>query len=169
MSDAGSRPKGKARVHAYRILKRRFAGTAFSGEGARRYGGRWNSPGVAVVYASGSVALAILEWRCHLTQWPAPPAVLIEIEFEESLVWWPPKLPAGWWRYPSSKANAAVGDNWVRSGKWAVLRLPSAAVPKDHEEFNYLLNPAHADFKFIKIGKPQLFKPDARLGPLASH
>ena len=167
MSRATSGASVTARIQAYRILKRKFVRTAFSGEGARRYGGRWNSPGVSVVYTSGTIALAILEWRCHLTQWPTPPAVLIEIEFEASLIWSPPKLPAHWRRYPSTKENTAVGDNWVKSGRSAVLRLPSALVPTDHEEYNYVLNPAHPDFKLIKIGKPQLFKPDPRLGPLA--
>jgi len=46
-----------------------------------------------------------------------------------------------------------------------VLKLPSAVVPS---EFNYLLNPAHPDFGAIRIGEPQVFKADPRLGPLAS-
>jgi RES domain-containing protein len=77
----------------------------------------------------------------------------------------PTKLPAGWKRWPYPKTNAAVGDNWVRSGRSAVLKLPSAVVP---EEFNYVLNPAHPDFGKISIGKPRVFKADPRLGPLAS-
>jgi len=157
-----------SRIRAYRILKKTFVATAFSGEGARLFGGRWNSPGVAVVYTAGVVSLGILEWRVNLTQWPAPPHVLIEIEFDPSLVWRPPKLPAYWQRYPSSKANAAVGDSWVRSGRSAVLKLPSALVPAGHIEYNYLLNPAHPDFGKIKIGKPSVFKPDPRIGPLVA-
>jgi len=168
MSSAASAAVVAARIKAYRILKRKFVRAAFSGEGARRYGGRWNSPGVPVVYTSSVISLAILEWRCHLTQWPAPAVVLIEIEFDVSLVWSPQKLPPNWRRFPSPRENATVGDNWVRSGKSVVLRLPSALVPKDHEEYNYVLNPAHPDFTLIKIGKPQLFKPDLRLGPLAA-
>jgi RES domain-containing protein len=82
-----------------------------------------------------------------------------------SLVWPPPKLPTGWKQWPYPKTNAAVGDNWVRSGRSAVLKLPSAVVP---EEFNYILNPAHPDFGRIDIGKPRMFKADPRLGPLAS-
>ncbi len=143
------------RIQAYRILKREFAGAAFSGDGARLYGGRWNSAGVAVIYTSSTISLAILEWRAHLTQWPAPPSVIIEIEFDASLVWSPAKLPATWQRWPYPKTNAALGDNWVHSGRSAVLKLPSAVVPT---EFNFLLNPAHADFARITIGKRQLFK-----------
>jgi RES domain-containing protein len=168
MSNGVASSSGTTRIQAYRIVKRKFLSTAFSGEGARLYGGRWNSPGVAVVYTSSALSLAILEWRCHLSQWPAPPAVIIEIEFDASLVWAPPRLPTNWRRYPSSKPNAAVGDNWVHSGRSAVLRLPSATVPTDHQEFNYLVNPAHPDFRLIKIGKQRPFKADPRLGPLAS-
>ena len=45
----------------WRITTARFAATAFSGEGARRYGGRWNPPGCEVVYTAQSPALALLE------------------------------------------------------------------------------------------------------------
>lgn len=155
----------RTRLRAYRILKRKFLYTAFSGEGARLYGGRWNSPGVAVVYTSGSIALAILEWRVHLGEWPPPPHVLVEVEFDPALVWSPPRLPPHWRRYPASKATAAVGDDWVRSGRSAVLRLPSAVLPSGQEEYNYLLNPAHPDFGKIRIGKASFFKPDPRIGP----
>ena len=152
-------------IRAYRIVKRKFVAAAFSGEGARWYGGRWNSIGVAVVYTSSTISLTILEWRAHLTQWPAPPMVIIETEFDPSLVWIPPKLPADWQRYPYPKTNAAIGDNWVKSARSAVLRLPSAIVPT---EFNYLLNPAHPDFPRIAIGKARVFRADPRLVPLAS-
>jgi RES domain-containing protein len=73
-----------------------------------------------------------------------------------------PETAGGW---PCPKTNAAVGDNWARSGRTAVLKLPSAVVPA---EFNYILNPAHPDFARISIGKPRVFKADTRLGPLAS-
>jgi RES domain-containing protein len=164
----GGSSRATIRVLAFRILKRNYSREAFSGEGARLYGGRWNSPGIAVVYASSTLSLAILEWRCHLSQWPAPAAVLIEIEFDSAMVWSPPKLPPNWRRYPTSKSNAAVGDNWVRARRSAVLKLPSATVPTEHDEYNYLLNPAHPDFALIRIGKPHPFKPDPRLGPLKS-
>jgi RES domain-containing protein len=163
MSNAPSRARGTTRIEAYRILKRRFVGAAFSGEGARRFGGRWNSPGVSVVDTSSSISLAILEWRAHLTQWPAPSSIIIRIEFDAGLVWSPAKLPGNWKRWPCTKTTAAVGDDWARSGKSAVLKLPSAIVPT---EFNYVLNPAHRDFGKIKLGRPQLFKADPRLGPL---
>jgi len=163
---AAGQPGHAELTRACRIVKRRFVARAFSGEGARLYGGRWNSPGVPIVYTSGSIALAVLEWRAHLSQWPAPPVMVIEIQFEPSLVWSPSKLPAHWKQTPSPRANAAVGDDWVKSAKSAVMRLPSAIVP---DEFNYLLNPAHPDFGRISRGKPRLFEIDPRLGPLPAQ
>lgn len=45
----------------WRLLTARFADTAFTGEGARLYGGRWNRKGVPMVYTAGSQSLATLE------------------------------------------------------------------------------------------------------------
>ncbi len=160
MSTAGA---ADVSIKSYRIVKRKLVETAFSGEGSCLYGGRWNSLGVRVVYTSGSLSLALHEWRVHLTQWPTPPVMVIEIEFAASRVWSPARLPAEWSRMPYPKTTAAVGDNWIRSSRSAVMRLPSAIVP---DEFNYLVNPAHPDFPRIRIGKARLFEVDTRLGPL---
>jgi RES domain-containing protein len=162
---APSAGKDPSLLKAFRIVKRKFASTAFSGEGARLYGGRWNSPGFAVIYTSSTIALAILEWRAHLTQWPAPPVMIIEIEFSPVLVDSPSRLPNNWKQLPAPKGNAAVGDSWVKSATSAILRVPSAIVP---DEFNYLLNPLHPGFCRITRSKPRLLKVDARLGPLAA-
>ena len=66
---------------AWRICRRPFAD--LSGEGARLYGGRWNSPGRPVVYAAEAAALAVLEVRVHLDlDWSLLPAdyVLMAID-----------------------------------------------------------------------------------------
>jgi len=154
-----------ARITAFRIVKRKFAPTAFSGTGARLYGGRWNSPGSSVVYVAGSLSLALLEWRVHLSQWPPPPIVVIPVRFDFTVIWAPKRFPVGWNRYPATRAAAGFGDNWVRAARSAVLRVPSAIVPG---EWNYLLNPNHADFQLISIGKPSVLRPDQRLGPLGT-
>ena len=118
-----------------------------------------------MVYLAGSLSLAILEWRVHLAQWPAPPVSVIDVEVEESLIWIPPRLPPGWKRMPATRATAAFGDEWVQSARSAVMRVPSAVVP---EEWNYLLNPAHPDFPKLVIGRPRTLKPDPRLGPIGN-
>ncbi len=56
---------------AWRIVKEKHAASAFSGEGAAKTGGRWNSRGVPVVYASATKALAALETLVHLNP-PVP-------------------------------------------------------------------------------------------------
>ena len=154
------------RITVIRIIGRKFAGNAFSGDGARLYGGRWNIIGTSMVYTAGSISLAILEWRAHLAQWPAPAVSVIEVGLDESLIWIPSRLPSNWNRVPAPAAAAEFGDEWIKSGRSVAMRIPSAVVP---QEWNYLLNPAHPHFSKLAIGKPRAIKPDARLGPLAGR
>jgi RES domain-containing protein len=147
---------------AWRIVKAKHAGTAFSGEGAARTGGRWNSRGVAVVYTSSTKSLAALETLVHLN----PPIrfkyVAIPVNFDHALVEFvPPKtLPKNWRVEPPPPSSNRTGDAWVLGGRSAVLALPSVIVSG---EPNFLLNPAHPDFKKISIGKPERFPFDSRL------
>ena len=147
---------------AWRIVKEKHAATAFSGEGAAKTGGRWNSRGVPVVYTSSTKSLAALEILVHLN----PPVlfkyVAIRIKFDEALIEIvsPKALPADWRVEPPPPSSKGVGDAWVREARSAVLALPSLIVSG---EPNYLLNPAHPDFKKISIGKPEGFSFDPRL------
>jgi RES domain-containing protein len=74
-------------MKAWRITKQRHARTAFSGEGARLYGGRWNSAGVPVAYVAESQSLAVLQLLVHLDA-PAllEKYVFLEVDFDASLV-----------------------------------------------------------------------------------
>ena len=150
-------------VSAWRIVKARHAAAAFSGDGARKAGGRWNSPGTAVVYTSDSASLAMLEMLVHLqSQDVLKRYVLIEVKFDESLVEAVDLkvLAKTWRRSPPPLAAQRVGDTWVASGSSTVLRIPSVIVPN---QWNYLLNPAHADFASIVIGPRQPARFDPRL------
>lgn len=150
-------------IHAWRIVKARHAAQAFSGEGARQSGGRWNSPGVAVVYAAGSASLAMLEVLVHLqSQELLKKYVLFEVTFDESLLTTIDlkSLPRTWRRSPPPTAAQHVGDQWITGGASAVLRVPSTIVLG---EWNYLLNPAHKDFSSIAIGPRQPARFDPRL------
>jgi len=147
---------------AWRIVKERHATTAFSGDGAAQAGGRWNSRGIRVVYASGSLALAALETLVHLNP-PVPfRFVTFRIEFDPGLVETLPfsNLPPDWTEEPGPPSTRRIGDAWVRSARSAVLELPSAIIPG---EPNYLLNRAHPDFVKIRIGAPEPFAFDSRL------
>ncbi len=54
----------------FRVVRREYAD--LSGEGARLYGGRFNPPGIPAVYASQSIALAVLEILVHVDKSEVP-------------------------------------------------------------------------------------------------
>ena len=150
-------------VTAWRIVKARFAAAAFDGEGARRFGGRWNSKGVPVVYTAGSRALAVLEMLVHLEDSDLLKHYrLIPVTFRDALVKVldPRVLPSTWKRRPTPASVRAIGDAWIAAGESAVLRVPSVVVPREN---NYLLNPRHADFTKLVIDRPEPFRFDRRL------
>jgi RES domain-containing protein len=151
------------KITAWRIFKRKHRASAFTGLGARRFGGRWNSKGTAIIYTSESISLAVLEILVHLETPQVLDAYLIApVTFEEDLAKAVPlgKLPANWKNEPGPVALQTMGDDWVESGESAVLRVPSVIIPS---EFNYLLNPAHEDFRRCVWEKPRPFKFDPRL------
>ena len=147
---------------AWRIVKDKYADSAFTGEGAARTGGRWNTKGVRLVYASETRALAVLETLVHLN----PPVVfyykIFRIGFNEKLVEELDRgrLPGSWRSLPVAPTTQFLGDQWLRQERSAILKVPSIVVP---EEFNYLFNPAHRDFKQIELGTPVDFIFDPRL------
>jgi RES domain-containing protein len=147
---------------AWRIVKEKHAASAFDGEGAWRYGGRWNSQGTRVVYASGTKALAALENLVHLNPPVSFTYVAIPFAFEDALVekFKLSDLPAEWTEEPPPPSTQVIGDQWVKEGRSAVLELPSVII---RDEPNYLLNPAHNDFKNIILGTPEPFSFDPRL------
>jgi RES domain-containing protein len=150
-------------ITAWRIVKARRAGSAFDGEGARMAGGRWNSPGMSVVYTSSSAALAALEMLVHLGRGAILGAyALIPCAFDEILVARLNRrqLPPNWRSYPATPELQALGDDWIRSRRSAVLEVPSVVI---ENEPNYLLNPNHQDFKAIRIKRPLPFRFDLRL------
>lgn len=150
-------------VSCWRIVQERFASEAFSGEGARLYGGRWNSPGHPVVYAAGSRALAVLEMLVHLEapqlleRYQLFEAVLPEPLITELAV---KDLPQDWRDDPVPRSAQALGDAWIEKASSAVLRVPSVPIPEEH---NYLLNPQHPEFKQVRISAAQNFHFDPRL------
>lgn len=148
---------------AWRIVKTRFASQAFDGEGARLYGGRWNSVGVRMVYTAGSVSLAVLEILIHLENTDVLPAYsLCAVHFDERVVTSldHSRLPPTWRDSPSPPELLTIGDAWIASGSSAMLKVPSAVV---ESESNYLINPVHPDFASLVIEPPQPFTFDPRL------
>ncbi|MEO0803689.1 MAG: RES family NAD+ phosphorylase [Cyanobacteria bacterium J06642_2] len=148
----------------WRLCKSRWAESAFSGEGARRVGGRWNHKGVAVVYAARSLSLAALELFVHLEPEDRPDdLVQISAEIPEGVSrrkLTPADLPKNWRAYPAPSALQTLGSQWVRSGETAILELPSVVIPN---EMNVLLDPSHEDFQDITVNSPEPFFFDPRM------
>jgi RES domain-containing protein len=150
-------------VRAWRITKAKHAAMAFSGSGAKAFGGRWNSPGIPAVYCAASTSLAILEMLVHLEASELMRRyVSFEVTFDESLVTAIDiaALPKNWRKSPIPTSVQAVGDQWLADAPSAILQVPSAIVPN---EWNYLLNPAHPDFAKIALGPKHPLNFDPRL------
>lgn len=148
---------------AWRITKRKYQTAAFTGAGARKYGGRWNSPGTAVVYSAETQSLAILEILVHLEAPDLlPEYILIGVEIDESFVREldHTRLPRNWQAQPAPLELRTFGDEWIGAVGSAVLRVPSVLVPG---ESNFLLNPAHPDFNKLRICDPISLALDKRL------
>lgn len=145
---------------SYRVVKEKYWGSAFDGEGARLYGGRWNSKGVPVVYTSDSLALCSLEIFVHLPSYTLlADYVYVPLVFDSGLIT-VAHLDDGWDERPVSRVSQDIGDHWIKEGFSAILRVPSVIMP---DGYNYLVNIHHPDFKKIKIGKPQPLAFDPRL------
>jgi RES domain-containing protein len=151
------------KIRAWRIVKEKYAGEAFSGEGARKYGGRWNATGTSIVYASESLSLATLEILAGGITLPILGRyVRFSVDFDTSLVESIAviDLPKEWANYPPSTTTQNIGDVWVKESRSVLLKVPSVVI---QEECNYLINPVHPDFRKIAIGKAEPLSFDKRL------
>jgi len=150
-------------ILARRLVSPLFADSAFDGEGARLYGGGWNSKGTPMVYTSSSLALAAMEMLVHLLRDPERLKdlyVYIDAVFdnENVLILDPALLPKNW--RDDVRITRTVGDQWVTNRASLVLEVPSAVIP---EEPNYLINPKHPDAGKLLLTVPQPFQFDPRL------
>jgi len=149
-------------ITAWRVVKRRHAETAFDGEGARQFGGRWNSVGRAVVYTAATTSLAMLEILVNADTTLLPHYLTIPVRFEHDLleVVDAGLLPDSWRSHPAPFELKRIGDEWIEARRSCVLQVPSAVVP---HESNYLLNPVHPGFASLEVGEAIVLATDARL------
>jgi RES domain-containing protein len=148
---------------SWRIVHRVHISDAFDGLGARRFPGRWNQPGVPLVYTSESLALATLEMLVHLEDWQMlEQYACIPVEFDQCHVQelTSADLPGNWRESPVPPSTRKLGSEWVTKQSSPVLKVPSVVIP---EEINYLLNPAHPAFAELLIGEPRPYNFDPRL------
>lgn len=136
----------------WRICRAPFAD--LSGDGARFYGGRWNSPGRSLVYAAESAALAVLEVRVHLDlDWSLLPDDYVLMAIDVATI-----APEVLIDTPADPR--AVGDAWLASRRSALLRVPSLIV---RESANVLVNVAHPDAARVSVASVRPFAFDSRL------
>ena len=150
-------------MRAFRIVKKRHMLTAFSGEGARAFGGRWNFQGIPMVYAAHTRALAALESLGHFGGAERRlQFVTFELEIPDKLAIHvaPDELPRDWRHEEPRPSTQAMGSEWQREGRTAALVVPSVHVP---QEYCVLLNPEHPDTDKIMVSFPEPFTFDPRL------
>jgi RES domain-containing protein len=151
-------------MRIWRLSLARFADQAFTGRGSLQTAARWHPIGTSLVYTSGSLALAALEFFVNWNRRSAPrPLVSIPVDVPDRIAILhlePRRLPPDWRAQPARESTQKIGAGWVSSGTSAVLSVPSVIIP---QERNYLLNPVHADFKKLRIGKAEEFSFDPRM------
>ena len=148
----------------YRLVKKKWSKQAFDGEGARRYGGRWNSKGKRCLYLASSPSLALLEIMVHLDdyslladyalyQMEIPDSSLLELDSDS--------LPDDWDADPAPLSTAQIGDEWLTSLASTALYMPSTIIPM---EKIILINPAHQQYpEILKTVTEVDFRADPRL------
>lgn len=148
-------------MEIFRITDVNFANN-LSGSGCRA---RWNSKGIKMLYFAESLALACLENAVHRTQ-----VDLNNINFAMVTVHVPNdysvidanSLPMGWDQISPAGINICqqIGDNWIKSNSSLILKVPSVIISG---EYNFLVNPNHADISKLKIVDIKPFTFDSRI------
>ncbi len=153
----------EAGAPGYRLVKKRWSNQAFDGEGARRYGGRWNSKGKRCLYLASTPSLALLEIMVHLDdyslladyllyQMEIPHASLLELDSAS--------LADDWDADPAPLSTAQIGDEWLMSHVSSALYAPSTIIPT---EKIILINPAHQQYaELVKTITEVNFRADSR-------
>ena len=149
----------------YRLVRQARARDAFSGEGSRRFGGRWSPKNIPLVYGSEHLSLAVLEFRVNQGGYdPQDQYVYFQFEFDEALVERVETPPADWLtpfkEDGSITAAQAFGEEWFVQKRSAILSVPSAVI---RIERNFVLNPQHPDFAKVTVGPGAKLDLDPRL------
>lgn len=150
-------------MELYRIAQEKYA-TDLSGNGAKRYGGRWNSEGVFALYTSSSRSLALLETLAHTSAALLEEKIylLVTLSIPASLkpeIMALDKLPREWDSRDQLTGTQRAGDLFLQKQKSLLLAVPSVLMP---EEWNYVLNPLHPDMRKLKITHQRRMRFDKR-------
>lgn len=146
-------------MDAWRLASSRY--DPLSGDGARLFGGRWNSPGRPMVYASESLALAVVESLVHITGAFPSDYRAFRIGVPDGAV---ERLDSGLLKPAWTEDLAytrAIGDQWLDQARTVALVVPSAVVA---ESLNVLVKPHHPGATELRVTEREAFRFDPRLG-----
>jgi len=150
-------------MQVWRIAKRGYA-LDRNGTGARLTGGRWNSSGIAAIYAGMTPEIAAMEKLVHTSDILPQDLVLSVLDLPDDDQLYcrltVSDLPAGWDALPSSTAAISIGDDFLLASTYLGLIVPSAIMP---EASNVVLNPHHPAFDGVTIRIVRPFEFDSRL------
>jgi len=149
-------------MRVYRLTKSDYAND-LTGKGAEKWGGRWNSQGIPMIYTSQSRALCTAEIAVHTPMGIIPDDyVLITIEIPGHSIFVLPhaQLPKDWKAIPPAQSTRMIGDQFIKSQKFLSMKAPSIIV---QDEYNYLINPRHVKMKDVEIISVEPFDFDSRL------
>jgi len=150
-------------MEVFRLARKKYP-IELSGKGASISGARWNSKGAEIIYCAQNRALAMAEVLVHLSLATLPSDfVMLTIDIPDDIVIEIldlTNLNIDWNIFPSTFETPLLGDDFIKRNEACVLKVPSAVVKGD---FNFLINPYHADFTKIKITEQNDFPFDKRI------
>jgi RES domain-containing protein len=148
----------------FRLGKHAHRAQLFGGQGGLYASGRWSRRGRPIVYTSASISLAVLEYTANYRRRGWAPATVLgraiipaSVRVDTVLT---RDLPPRWFAADPPPQLQKIGGQWLDRGESAVLKVPSAIVT---EEWNYLLNPLHTDFRKLRLSTPKPFSFDRRI------
>jgi len=150
-------------MQVFRLSRKKYT-SELSGSGASKSGNRWNSKGIEIIYCADSRALAMAEVSVHLSLIFLPKDfMMMEINIPKTIdisVVHEKDLPSNWDYFPHPNKTQKIGDAFILTNKYCIMKVPSVVVKGD---YNYLINPRHKDFGKINIQHIYPFLMDKRI------
>lgn len=151
-------------MELYRITQEIYCDD-LTGNGAKIFGGRWNSEGLQALYTASSRSLALLETLAHT------PAKILQLKSYILVTLFVPdtvpsqaidfkELPERWDASDIHPFTQKAGDNFLLQNNNLLLSAPSVLMP---EENIFVLNPLHSDMKKVKIVQKREIRFDHRM------
>ena len=140
-------------MDVYRILKEPYWTDPLSVVGAEKSAGRWNPPGLGILYTSSSPALALLETMVHFpaVNYDDLPALrLFTLRVPDDEIRWinPAFLPQNWDDPVQRPVTQTYFWEWLSMPLELVLAVPSVVLDVS---YNFLVHPKHPRFEEMKI------------------